>query len=522
MPDPGRSSLLGRTSIVSAATLSSRLLGFVRDAATAAVLGAGPAADALTAGLALPLLARRLLAEGAFNLAFIPRLAQQSLSRAPALSAATILTLTVCLLAAAGAGILFMPRIIGLMAPGFAAEGERAELAVLCGRIALAYMPLAGMAAIYGALANASQRVLLPALAPIAANSTVLAAIAILLLRGLDDATSALTIAAATMLAGVSQLVVMRTAARGLPTLPALRREGRRLGLRDLPWRSALGVLRAALPAFLFAGLGLVRFVIVSALVSSQPGAVAALNYAQRLLDLPLGLVGASAGAVLVPALVGAAGAGAGAKAERGGTAAGAVMAALAFALPAGVGLALLAEPAVAVLFQRGSFNAQDTVVTATFLTVLALALPVQGLERVLSAALMAVGGVRTAERIALASLAVCLAAGWLLGTLAGPFASAGAIFVSSLLSVTTLAVMLVRAGMLRADRAIGRAALVLACASLAMGLAVWALAQAWPAPPAGGLAAALRLGGLIGAGIVVYGTLIFAARRLLRPAAAG
>lgn len=520
MSDPGRSSLLGRTSIVSAATLSSRLLGFVRDAATAAVLGAGPAADALTAGLALPLLARRLLAEGAFNLAFIPRLAQQSEARAPALSAATLFTLTFCLLAAAGAGILFMPRIIGLMAPGFAADGERAELAVLCGRIALAYLPLAGMAGIYGALANASHRVLLPALAPIAANSTVLAAIAVIVLRGLDDTTSAFTIAAATMLAGVSQLVVMRIAARRLPTLPALRGEGQRLRLRDLPWRSALGVLRAALPAFLFAGLGLVRFVIVSALVSSLPGAVAALNYAQRLLDLPLGLVGASAGAVLVPALV--AGAGGAAKAERGGPATGAVIAALAFALPAGTGLALLAEPTVAVLFQRGSFDAQDTVVTATFLAILSLALPVQGLERVLSAALMAAGGVRTAERIALASLAVCLAAGWLLGMLAGPFAAAGAIFASSLLSVIVLAVMLVRAGMLQADRAIARAMLVLACASLAMGLAVWTLAQAWPAPPTGGLAAALRLGGLIGAGILVYGALIFAARRLLRPATAG
>ena len=69
-------SLLARTSIVSAATLASRVMGFARDAATAAVLGVGPVADALAAAMALPLLARRLLAEGAFNLAFIPALAR--------------------------------------------------------------------------------------------------------------------------------------------------------------------------------------------------------------------------------------------------------------------------------------------------------------------------------------------------------------------------------------------------------------------------------------------------------------
>lgn len=500
-------SLIARTSLVSAATLGSRVLGFVRDAATAAVLGAGPVADALVAALALPLLARRLLAEGAFNLAFIPALAQaeeRGAGAAPAraLAKAAFLLLSGSLVVAAVLAAVFMRQVIGLLAPGFEAGGARAEVAVLCGRVAVLYLPLSGMAAIFGGIANRAYRVLLPALAPMAANLTVLAVIAALLLQGLMESdTAAFAIAAATVAAGLAQLALMRAAARGCP--PA-----RFLGA-GADWRGGLAVLRAASPALLFAGMSQFRLIIIIALVSAVPGAVAALNYAQRLMDLPLGLVGASAGAVLLPALV----------REKGeGTSAGrALVAALAFALPAAAGLAVLAEPIVVTLFQRGSFDAQDARATALFLAVLALSLPLQGLERILAATASAAGLVGAAEKVALVSLALCLGAGAALGAVFGPAGAAGGAAASAGGSILALGALLVRRGALRFDRALMPVAAGIAGATLAMALAVHLAAAAWTTPDGAGVAAALRLAALIGLGGGVYGACLLPLRAFLK-----
>ncbi|MFG1305245.1 lipid II flippase MurJ [Xanthobacter autotrophicus] len=496
-------SLLARTSIVSAATLSSRVLGFVRDAATAAVLGAGPTADALVAALALPLLARRLLSEGAFNLAFIPALAHAEGEEEGAprrLAGATLALLFGTLLAFALLAALFMPQVIRLLAPGFEPGGARADVAVLCGRVAVLYLPFAGLAAIYGGVANGAYRVLLPALAPVVANLTVLAVIAVLLLRGLMESdTAAVAIAAATVAAGVSQLGLMMVAARGCAAAP-----GRAHAQGGWPWRKALGVIRAAAPALLFAGLSQFRLIIIAAAVSASPGAVAALNYAQRLMDLPLGLVGASAGAVLVPALLrkSALSAGASDAPEASGRA---MLAALAFALPAATGLAVLAEPIVVTLFQRGSFDAQDARLTGALLAVLAVSLPAQGLERILSATASTCGHVKTAERVALGSLAVCLLAAFGLGQIAGPRVAAAAAALSAFASIAVLGGLLVRAGAIAVSRAVLLSGLGLAAASLLMGGSVALLATLWPEPE-GQMAAAVRLGGLIGSGGMVYG----------------
>ncbi|MFS8037465.1 murein biosynthesis integral membrane protein MurJ [Xanthobacter sp. AM11] len=507
-------SLLARTSIVSAATLASRVLGFVRDAATAAVLGAGPVADALVAALALPLLARRLLAEGAFNLAFIPALARAEAAAAGAprrLAGATLLLLSGALLSFSLAGAVFMPQVIGLLAPGFAPDGQRAEVAIWCGRVAILYLPLAGLAAIFGGIANGAHRVLLPALAPVVANITVLAVIAVLLARGLvaSDA-AAFAIAAATVAAGVAQLALMMLAARRCGAVPRFERAG-------LPWRAAAGVMRAAAPALLFAGLSQFRLLMVAAVVSVSPGAVAALNYAQRLMDLPLGLVGASAGAILVPALL---------KRSRAGDApeaAGrAVLAALAFALPAAVGLAVLAQPIVVTLFQRGSFDEQDARLTSALLAVLALSLPAQGLERILSATAAAAGEVKAAERIALASLALCLAAALLLARTGGAAPAAVAVALSAMGSILGLGALLARRGALRLSGPVLGSAAGLLVASLMMGAAVAGLSALWPVPQ-GMAAAAVRLCALVGAGVLVYGGAALALKALLpRLAGAG
>lgn len=502
MPSP---SSLGRASIVTAATLGSRVLGFARDAGTAAILGAGPLADALMAALALPLLARRLLAEGAFNAALIPALSRASGPSGEAgadpghVAGGTLLLLGAVLLGLAGIGAVFMPALIALLAPGFEAGGARADLAVQCGRIALLYLPLAGAAAVYGGIANAGHRVAMPAFAPILANLVVLGAIVVLVLEGLiGTAQAARAMAIATVLAGIAQLALMMRAAHGNPAWP-------RLAAPD--WSAAWAVLRASGPALLFAGLSQVRLLVVAAVVSADPGSVSALNYAQRLVDLPLGLVGASAGAVLVP-LLAARGRTAGREATS------ALLAALALALPAAAGLALLAEPIVSVLYQRGGFTAADTQATGLLLSALAFALPAQGAERVLAATALSHGLTRPVEKIALTSLANCLGLAIGLGLGLGPMAAACAIAVSATVSAATMTMLLVGRGLLSFDAATGRQARVLLGATLLMAAAVGGLAWLWPGSSDPTWAAAARLAVLVGTGLVTYGGCMLGLRR--------
>ncbi|WP_127090474.1 murein biosynthesis integral membrane protein MurJ [Aquabacter cavernae] len=496
-------SLIAKTSAVSAATLGSRVLGFARDVGTAAVLGAGPLADALMAALSLPLLARRLLADGAFNAAMLPALAKaEDDTQAAAVANATLALLGTLLTVLALAGALAMPVIMMILAPGFSEGGERADLAIACGQLAIFYLPLAGAAAVLGGIANAAHRVLLPALAPMLANAVVLVAIAFLLLEGwVATPAAAMVMAACAVISGIAQMMLMMVAAHRAPASLRLN--------AGFAWAAARRVLRASGPALLFAGLPQLRLLIVAAMVSSVPGAVSALNYAQRLIDLPLGLVGASAGAVLVPLLTTGRARRPGVETTR------AALAALAFALPAATGLLVLAEPIIAVLYQRGSFTAQDTAMTAALLAALALALPAQGLEKIFSAAAMSHGLTGAAERAGIVSLvnAAVLAAGLGLGI--GPTAGACAVALSACYGAVRLGLVLQGAGHLALSGDVWRQARGLLLACLAMAGVVLGLAWLWPSPGAG-FAAALRLGVLVAAGMATYGALWLLLRRRL------
>ncbi|GGF44897.1 putative lipid II flippase MurJ [Azorhizobium oxalatiphilum] len=464
------------------------------------MLGVGPLADALMAALSLPLLARRLLAEGAFNAALIPALVRREASAGSAaarpLATATLWLLLALLCLFALLGGLFMPALIRLLAPGFEPGGARADLAIACGRIALLYLPLAGAAAVYGGLANRDGRVVLPSLAPVLANVVVLSAIVFIAFEGLiGTAEAAHAMAIATVAAGIAQLALMVRAARRSPALP---------GGAAADWRGARTVMRASAPALLFAGLAQLRIILAAAVLSADPGSVSALNYAQRLVDLPLGLVGASAGAVLVPLLV-AGGGGAGRQAT------GAVIAALSLAMPAALGLLLLADPIVAVLYQRGGFTAEDAQVTAALLAMLALALPAQGLERVLAATALTHGLTRAVERIGLGSLLLCLLLVAGLSAGFGTVIGVAGIALSATLSASAMLLLLAARGHLAMDGRVLRQLAGLVTASLLMAATVFGLAASWPAPRPQSLAGVLHLAALIGAGMLVYGGVMLA-----------
>ncbi|MEP9375546.1 lipid II flippase MurJ [Aquabacter sp. CN5-332] len=501
-------SLIAKTSAVSAATLGSRLLGFARDMGTAAVLGAGPLADALMASLSLPLLARRLLAEGAFNAALLPALAAApDDERAAASANATLVLLCMILLGFAVVGALAMPILMLVLAPGFSFDGERADLASACGRIALFYLPLAGAAAVLGGIANAAHRVFLPALAPALGNAVVLFAIAAIILEGLvATPTAALVMAACAVLAGIAQLALMIAAARKAPASIRIS--------AGFDWPAARAVLRASRPALLLAGLPQMRIVLLAVVVSAHPGAVAALNYAQRLIDLPLGLVGASAGAILVPLLTtGAGGTGRGVETAR------AVLSALGFALPAATGLIMLADPIITVLYQRGSFTAENAHFTAFLLTALAFTLPAQGLEKVLGAAAMSHGFGRQVEGIALVSLLNTMAFAVGFGIGFGPGGGAFGIAIPACVSVARLWILLSSRGHLVFDRAAKRQVLGMVLGCFLLAVVVLFLLVIW-IEPEGTFLLAVRLGVLVAAGMATYGAVWFAFRPRNRPRA--
>ncbi|GLK71944.1 lipid II flippase MurJ [Ancylobacter dichloromethanicus] len=516
LPSPAdycwRMALLRHASTVALLTLASRGLGFARDAGVAALFGTGVVADASVAGLALPQIARRLLGEGALNAALLPGLA-----RAPAgeprraLAGAALVLFALAGLALAALLFAFMPLVVAVLAPGFAGDGARAEGAVLAGRLTVVCLPLALLAGVFAAFANAGGRFARPAFAPAAANVAVIALLVMLWLAGAHTMSSSAALAwlAAGAVAGaLTQFVLNRAAVpRGFFRLPATRAE----------LRAALPVLTGAATPLLAAALPQLRFLIAAAAASGIGGGVAALFYATRLVELPLGLVGASAGAVLLPALAadgdaparqGEAGAGRLGAGVVGASdlGAGGIMAALALSLPAALGLAVLAHPIVVVLFERGAFDPAASALTASALALLALTLPAQALEKVLITIAFARG---LSRLVTLASLAA-LPLGALVGFLAvGPLGMAGpalGVLASSLAALVALTAGLVRRRLIVLPAASRRRLGRLVVAALAMAAAVTLARQGLEGALAqGGLTAAGVLAGLVALGAGVY-----------------
>ncbi|MDF2994874.1 MAG: virulence factor family protein [Xanthobacteraceae bacterium] len=492
---PAPEAPLRHASTVAGLTLASRVLGFVRDAAVAALFGTGAVADAAVAGLAVPQLARRLLSEGALNAAVVPglldaeRTAGIEEARARAAAALALITAAASLLAILMT--VLMPLVIALLAPGFDWDGERAEGAVLVGRLAIVCLPLMAMAGVLAAIANASGRATLPAFAPVLSNIAVLLVLGIVFL--VPESRALAWLATASVAGAVAQLGLMLAAVKGTRLAPA------RLVRTALP--TAWPMLAEAGPSLLASALPQLRFLVAGAAASGTVGGVAALFYAGRLIELPLGVIGASTGAVLLPLLA------AQARSTSGNAGARAAEAALALTLPAGLGLMVLAEPIVAVLFKRGAFDAEAVAATSHVLALLAFALPVQAVEKILAAIAFAHGAGRLATRTGLAALVAGGAAGF---ALAGPLGIAGpalGILVSSAVGLVGLALGLARRGLLTLDDAARRRLPRLAFAALAMTLAVLAAGRLLAGPLAAhGLAGFAALAACIVLGVAIYG----------------
>ncbi|KKC37757.1 hypothetical protein WH87_08600 [Devosia epidermidihirudinis] len=359
-------------------TLLSRVAGFARDALMAAVLGTGPAADAFNAAFRFPNLFRRLFAEGAFNTAFVPMfstaLETQSREEAKLLASRIMSWLVAAILIVTILAEIFMEPIMRVFVPGFD-DPEKFALTVFLTRIMFPYLACMSLMAAYGAILNTLGRFFAAAFAPIILNIVNIAALVPLAIFVLDDrADAAFWVAIATMLGGIAQLALVYGAVRRagfVPriTLPRPNAEVRRFWL-------------LAIPAILAGGITQINIVVGTIIASSAEGAISILSYADRLYQLPLGIIGIAIGTVLLPELSRHLSAGRNEAAKQSQDQS--LLLAMLLSMPAAAALASLSVPIVRVLFERGAFDAAATGHVAEALVGYAWGLPAFVLIRVL------------------------------------------------------------------------------------------------------------------------------------------
>jgi putative peptidoglycan lipid II flippase len=393
--------LLRSVATVGSYTLLSRVFGFVRDIMTAAILGAGPVADAFFVAQRLPNLFRSLFAEGAFSAAFVPlfagTLAEHGKEAARIFAEDALAVLLAALLGFVLLGEIFMPAVMRVIAPGFGEDPEKFGLAVELARITFPYLLFIALVALQGGVLNSVDRFAAAAATPVLLNLFLIAALLLMDRFAWRDGRA---LAWAVTAAGLAQFLWL---------LSSCARAG--LALR-LPFphltpgvRSTLAVMA---PGTLGAGVTQLNLLISTALASLLPsGSVSYLYYADRLNQLPLGVVGIAVGTAILPPL---------SRQLRLGQAAEAVATqnrglemAWFLTLPAAVALAVLAGPILSVLFQRGAFSVTDTTATAAALAAYAAGLPAFVLVKVLAPAFFARHDTATPVKVAIAAMAANL-----------------------------------------------------------------------------------------------------------------
>ena len=383
-------------------TLISRILGFLRDILMAALLGAGPVAEAFVIAFRFPNLFRRWFGEGAFNAAFVPlfakRLEGEGRDAARRFAGEAMSALACLLLVLAAVAMLAMPVLMVVMAPGFAGNPEKFDLAVTMSRIAFPYIVCMSLVALLSGVLNSLGKFVESSAVSIVLNLTLMAAIGLAMALGYgNDHNSGLVMAAGVFVAGILQLWVLVDGARRNGLLPRLRWPRLTPGVREL--------VRLGVPGIIAGGVTQINIVIGGMIASLQDGAVTWLYYADRLYQLPLGIIGIAIGVVLLPDI---------SRHLRAGDQA-AVMDAqnrsLEFAMlltvPAAVALAVIPHEIIGVLFQRGAFKVADTASVANALALFAVGLPAFVMIKVFSPAFFAREDTKTPMRFAGFSLAV-------------------------------------------------------------------------------------------------------------------
>lgn len=388
-------SLLRSILTVGGWTLLSRGAGFARDMMMAAYLGAGPIADAFNVAFSLPNMFRRFFAEGAFNMAFVPMFAKklEGGEDANGFARDAFNGLAAILIIFSIIGTFAMPWLVWAMASGFA-QDQRFDLAVLYGQIGFNYILFISLVALLSGVLNAYGHFTEAGFVPVLMNLIFIAMMFLAAKFGWD---MGLTLASAVPITGIAQLAFTWYSAAKLgltfaPRWPKITPELKRLAI-------------IAGPAILSGGVLQINMLVGRQVASYTEGAVSWLVYADRLYQLPLGVVAIAIGTVLLPDL---------SRRLRAGDEAGGresfnrgTELALALTFPCAMALMVIALPLTQVLYQRGAFTADDTAATALVLAIYGAGLPAFVLHKVYQPLYYAREDSRSPFRFAIVSMII-------------------------------------------------------------------------------------------------------------------
>ena len=458
-------------------TTGSRILGFVRDALVAAVLGTGPAADAYLAAFRFPNLFRRLFAEGAFNTAFVPLFAKEieagGMDGAKRFSEEVFGVLFSALIVLTIVMELAMPFLVStIIAPGFAGDPEKYDLTVALATVMFPYLVCMSLASMMAGMLNSLRRYFAAAIAPVFLNVILIAVLYWAWRSGADGLAVGHWMAWGVMAAGVVQLAIVWVAARHAGIAIGFRRPHLTPGVKRL--------LLLALPAAVTGGITQINQLIGTAIASTQDSAVASLALADRVY-----LQNRSVEFTLF------------------------------LTLPAAAALLVMSEPIVRVLYERGAFAANNsTPVVAAILAIFGLGLPAFVLIKAFTPGYFAREDTKTPMIFAAVSVVVNVATALALFPSMGAPGIAVASAVAGWLNAGMLLFVLVRRGHWGREAALMKRIPRLVLSAALMGAALW-YAQDYLAAELSSSARlvtkAATLALLSGAGAVLYFALAFA-----------
>lgn len=410
-------------------TLLSRILGFAREIMILSLIGPGAGLDAFVAAFRLPNMFRRFFAEGAFNAAFVPLFSKkyEANEEAEVFARDALNGLATMVLALTGLAMVFMPALVWITAEGFYGD-ERFDLTVGYGRIVFPYIFFMSLAALFSGVLNATGRFAAAAAAPVLLNIFAVTAMTIGALLGHDVIHWLIwTIP----VAGVAQLALVWVAAEraGVSLRPAMPR-----------WTPDMShMVKVAVPAALASGVMQINLVVGQLVASRTEGAISWLFAADRLYQLPLGVVGIAIGIVLLPDLSRRLKAGDELGAREAYSRAGEF--ALALTIPCAVAFLVIPIPLVSVMYERGATTANDSLAIATAVAIYGLGLPAFVLQKLLQPLFFAREDTKTPFRFAVWAMIINAGLSFGLHPLIGWMAPAVAATVAGWAMVIFLAI---------------------------------------------------------------------------------
>ena len=492
--------LIRAVSTIGGFTLLSRIFGFLRDVLVARYLGAGALADAFLVAFKLPNFLRRLFAEGAFNAAFVPLFAgtleEQGKDAARELAEQIFSVLAWIVLLVVALAEIFMPWLILAFAPGFQDDPQKFMLTVLLARICFPYILMIALVTLLSGVLNSLNRFAAVAATPILLNICLITA-----LVGLSPymQTSAHALAIGVMAAGIAQFFWL---------VMACKKEGVNLTIK---WPKLTApvkkLLLLAAPVALGAGVAQVNLLIDIILASLFPGAVSWLYYADRLNELPIGVIGVAVGTALLPMLTKVIRSGdesqATAKLNQ------ALLFAMLFALPAAVALAIIPQPLIMTIYQHGAFEMSDTAAVVPALVAYAFGLPAFILVKVFAPGFFAREDTKTPVKIAIACVIINIIGNLILMQYYEHVGLAMATTLSAWVNALLMGAVLLKRQHFIPDQTVWLIVLKLIIASAIMGLGLYYLmphlvfATFW--------SKIISLSALVIGGILLYGLAIVA-----------